>query len=88
MRFILFLLFGLLIIGTLVYLCILYVKAEKVWSKAYHPISSTNKKATEDTLMFLVMGLDNNATRNLGSSRTDAMMLVSLNKRTKKNDAL
>ncbi|MBC1475573.1 LCP family protein [Listeria grandensis] len=83
-KFFLFLFLGLLVTGTLVYFCILYVKAEKVLNKAYHPVSSTDKKATEDTLMFLVMGLDNNATRNLGSSRTDAMMLVSLNKRTKK----
>ncbi|MBC1650760.1 LCP family protein [Listeria booriae] len=75
---------GLLVTGTLVYFGILYVKADKILHKAYHPVSSTDKKATEDTLMFLIMGLDNNATRNLGSSRTDAMMLVSLNKSTQK----
>ncbi|MBC1604047.1 LCP family protein [Listeria rocourtiae] len=78
------LLFGLLLISTLVYLCILYAKAEKVWNKAYHPVSSTDKVKTPDTMTFLIMGLDNNASRNLGSSRTDAMMLVSLNKRTHK----
>ncbi|EUJ42406.1 hypothetical protein PROCOU_17199 [Listeria rocourtiae FSL F6-920] len=50
------LLFGLLLISTLVYLCILYAKAEKVWNKAYHPVSSTDKVKTPDTMTFFNYG--------------------------------
>ncbi|EIA19513.1 LCP family protein [Listeria fleischmannii] len=75
---------GLAILGGGIFLTLLYKKTDKVVQNAYHPVTSTKKEKDTDILSFLIMGLDNTEARNLGSSRTDAMMVATLNNKTKK----
>ncbi|MGH1831075.1 LCP family protein [Enterococcus gilvus] len=51
----------------------------------YHPIKNEYQTTTKkDTESFLVMGLDNTIERKLGTTRTDAMMVITVNQKTKK----
>ncbi|MGM0303681.1 hypothetical protein IGI66_003346 [Enterococcus sp. AZ048] len=51
----------------------------------YHPIKNEYQTTTKkDTESFLVMGLDNTIERKLGTTRTDAMMVITVNHKTKK----
>lgn len=51
----------------------------------YHPIKNEYQTTTKkDTESFLVMGLDNTIERRLGTTRTDAMMVITVNHKTKK----
>lgn len=57
----------------------------KTLDNGYHPIKNGyHTKNKKDTEAFLIMGLDNTIERKLGTTRTDAMMVVTLNNKTKK----
>lgn len=58
---------------------------KKTIDKGYVPIKNDYTEAqNKDSQSFLVMGLDNTIERKLGTTRTDAMMVITVNNKTKK----
>lgn len=79
---------------TLILMCTISVSAyfllvnqhlRKTLDNGYHPIRNEYHAAKkQDAESFLVMGLDNTIERKLGTTRTDAMMVITVNNKTKK----
>lgn len=58
---------------------------KQVVSKGYLPIKNDYKgKNSKTSESFLIMGLDNTIERKLGTTRTDSLMVVTINHKTKK----
>ncbi|MEO1770363.1 LCP family protein [Candidatus Enterococcus ferrettii] len=83
-----------LLLITVILMCTIAISAyflltdhhlEKTMADGYHPIKNNFKSSSEnDSESFLIMGLDNTNERKLGTTRTDAMMIITLNKKDKK----
>ncbi|MGO2786708.1 MAG: LCP family protein, partial [Enterococcus faecalis] len=57
---------------------------KKTIDKGYVPIKNDYTEAqNKDSQSFLIMGLDNTIERKLGTTRTDAMMVITVNNKTK-----
>src|SRR6476646_4341116 len=65
----------------------LYNKAESVVNKSYKPVDVPSKRKVKanpklDNVSILLMGVDDSQTRNFGKgTRTDALMVLTLNKK-------
>ncbi len=58
---------------------------KKTIDKGYVPIKNDyNEAQNKDSQSFLIMGLDNTIERKLAQLRTDAMMVITVNNKTKK----
>ncbi|MBS6430164.1 LCP family protein [Enterococcus raffinosus] len=58
---------------------------KKALANGYHPIKNEYQtQSKQDSEAFLIMGLDNTIERKLGTTRTDAMMVITINNKTKK----
>lgn len=74
-----------IILGISAYCVFANEHLKNTLSDGYHPISNNYKKPnTKNCESFLIMGLDNTIERKLGTTRTDAMMVITLNNKTKK----
>ncbi|MFC4771412.1 LCP family protein [Enterococcus hermanniensis] len=74
-----------IIIGVSTYFVFASEHLKTTLNDGYHPISNEYKATnSKDCESFLIMGLDNTIERKLGTTRTDAMMLITLNNKTKK----
>jgi polyisoprenyl-teichoic acid--peptidoglycan teichoic acid transferase len=88
-RIILFLITPLLIVilGASAYATYLYKKAETVANESYKPVKTKSKREMKvdpkfDNISILLMGVDDSKTRRFGKgTRTDAIMIVTLNKK-------
>jgi LCP family protein required for cell wall assembly len=79
-----------LILGVTSYGAFLYSKAESVMDKSYNPIERESSKREKpvnpefDNVSILFIGVDDSDTRNFSAgSRTDALMLATLNEEKK-----
>lgn len=83
----------LFILCGVTWLAKIYAETNNLLSNAYTPRSATTTvngkkvKASDvnpqkDPISILVMGIDDNAQRKLGSARTDTMLLITLNPKT------
>jgi polyisoprenyl-teichoic acid--peptidoglycan teichoic acid transferase len=90
-RLVKWILFPLLIIGlsTSVYMGFLYKKAESVINNSYKPVEISSKRVEKadpkiDNISILLIGVDESEERNFGEgSRTDALMVATLNEKDK-----
>jgi polyisoprenyl-teichoic acid--peptidoglycan teichoic acid transferase len=78
-----------MIVGASVYGTMLYKKAESVANDSYKPVETTSKREVKadpkmDNVSILLIGVDESNTRNFGEgSRTDALMVATLNEKDK-----
>lgn len=80
-------------VGAIAYGINLYYKAEDLMAQSYKPRSSgvdMNAKivAKKDPFSVLVMGVDDNEERQLGTARTDTIILVTVNPKEGKIDTV
>lgn len=79
-----------LVLAAVTYGAKLYAEAKKTVDDSYHELSGTNNTITkngktvkvnpiEDTISILVMGIDDDSARQLGSARTDALIYLTIN---------
>lgn len=88
-RIIAFIVAPLLVVAlfTIGYGTFLYKKAETVFNKSYKPVEAASKRNVKadpklDNASILLMGIDDSQTRHFGKgTRTDALMVVTLNKK-------
>ncbi len=79
-----------LVLGATAYGAFLYSKAQTVIEKSYEPVERESTKRDTavdpgiDNVSILFVGVDDSSTRNFSSSsRSDALMLATLNEKTK-----
>lgn len=71
-------------VGVFGYIAMANHRLNNILDKGYHKVDNNYKSEKhKDTESFLIMGLDNTQERNLGTTRTDAMMIITINKKTK-----
>lgn len=74
-------------LSAVAYGTFLYKKAESVVNKSYKPVEVASKRKVKanpklDNVSILLMGIDDSETRHFGKgTRTDALMVVTLNKK-------
>lgn len=78
-----------LALGGGAYATFLYKKAETAMAKSYKPVNSVSKRSvkvdpSKDNISILFMGIDDSQSRHLGNNtRSDALMVATLNKKDK-----
>ncbi|MGJ7922725.1 LCP family protein [Neobacillus sp. LXY-4] len=90
-KFFMWILFPLLVflVSATVYGTVLYKKAESVINDSYKPVKTTQKRVEKadpklDNISILLIGVDESEKRNFGKgSRTDALMVATLNEKEK-----